>query len=83
MDENLIEFLQLDGKPSDTVKRMRSSTSHSNIEYHYERALDYSVMKPEEQKLQNSAHRSHWKHLLFVVKTSPTFLQTFKHAKVI
>lgn len=30
-----------DGKGSDSAKRMRSSISQSNIEYHYQRALEY------------------------------------------
>ncbi|XP_039274145.2 uncharacterized protein LOC120348096 isoform X1 [Styela clava] len=68
-------------KPMDSTKRMRSSVSQSNIEYHYQRAIDYSEMTEEHQKLQNSAHRSHWKHLLFVAKISPRFMVQFKHAK--
>nr|XP_018673479.1 uncharacterized protein LOC100186892 [Ciona intestinalis] len=65
----------------DTSKRMRSSPTQSNIEYHYERAVDYHTMTEEEQKSHNSAHRSHWKHLLFVSQKSRSFLTTFRNAK--
>uniref|UniRef100_H2YRI6 Uncharacterized protein n=1 Tax=Ciona savignyi TaxID=51511 RepID=H2YRI6_CIOSA len=65
----------------DTSKRMRSSPTQSNIEYHYERAVDYHTMTEIEQKSHNSAHRSHWKHLLFVSQKSPSFLTTYRNAK--
>ena len=42
----------------------------------------FSKMAEEEQKLQNSAHRSHWKHLLYVADISQGFMEQFKHAKV-
>nr|CAB3263034.1 uncharacterized protein LOC100186892 [Phallusia mammillata] len=69
------------GRVLDTSKRMRSSPTQSNIEYHYERAVEYHTMTEEEQKSHNSAHRSHWKHLLFVSQSSPNFLRTFRNAK--
>ncbi|XP_076810929.1 uncharacterized protein LOC143453468 [Clavelina lepadiformis] len=66
---------------TETSKRMRSSPSQSNIEYHYQRAKEYETMPEEQQKMHNSAHRSHWKHLLFVTRSSPNFVKTFKYAK--
>lgn len=41
------------------------------------------LTKEEQDKLDVKApHKSHWKHLLFVVNQDPTFLEVHRHSKV-